>query len=152
MTEPLNRDEVIALLRRLGGESDEEVLAVARDVHGRVSAAGADWEDLLVPEPGEEAPDEQIDEFDELDEPDELEDQADQADDADDVEEADAPLDKATGDADAMRLIEELLARKGNSEAFVEELEGYKNDIAEGEFHASDLRYLRAVRKRLGGR
>ena len=48
----------------------------------------------------------------------------------------------------ALALIGKLLARSGISEDFREELEGYKTDIAEGEFNEADHRYIRAVFKR----
>ena len=40
MTEPLERDEVVGLLTRLGSERDEDVLEAARQVHARLTAAG----------------------------------------------------------------------------------------------------------------
>jgi hypothetical protein len=132
MTEPLVRDNVIELLKRLGSDQDEEVLEAARQLHALIPAAGMTWEDLLVP---------------------------DVPDDGDDVEYQDTeseapepPAETAKKDADSLALIDELLAKPGISEPLCEELENYKNDIAEGEFDEADRRYVRAVHERLSKR
>lgn len=141
MTEPLERDNLIALLSKLGSEEDADVLAAARELHGRVQAAEVSWDDLIVPEGDDEAlPDEDEDALDEAEEvlP-EAED--------DDVERS--PEQQQTENAEALAIIEKLLAGSGHSEALREELEGYKEDIAEGDFTAADFRYLRALKARL---
>lgn len=46
-------------------------------------------------------------------------------------------------------LIEELLERPGISDQFRDELEGYKTDMADGNFEARDHRYVRALHARL---
>lgn len=46
-----DRDSFLALLGRLVGTDDADVLAAAREASRRVSAAGLDWEDLLRPPP-----------------------------------------------------------------------------------------------------
>jgi len=46
-----DRDGFLALLGRLGGADDADVLAAGREVSRRVSASGLDWEDLLRPPP-----------------------------------------------------------------------------------------------------
>jgi hypothetical protein len=56
------------------------------------------------------------------------------------------------GNADSLALIDKLLARRGISEDLREELTGYKDDIAGGEFADADRRYLRALGKRLSKR
>ncbi len=43
MTEPLERDAVIGLLKRLGSDQDEDVLEAARQVHAQITAAGMTW-------------------------------------------------------------------------------------------------------------
>ncbi len=48
MTEALKRDEMIALLDRMGSERDEDVLAAAREAHSLIAAAGVSWDELLV--------------------------------------------------------------------------------------------------------
>ena len=134
MTETLQRDDLLALLNRLGSEDDAEVLQAARQAHDRIVAAGASWEDLLVPEDSE---DDAAEDSEEADEP--------------EVAAADdePPAGGGDGDAESLALIGELLARKDISQELREELEGYKADIAEGEFVAADRRYLRAVHQRL---
>lgn len=139
MTETLRRDELIALLDRLGSVDDADALEAARQAHACVSAAGLSWEDVLVPQDSaDEAAEERADADDE---------------DADD-EEADAAEDESPGaaadkNAASLALIGKLLARKDISEELRAELEGYKTDIAEGEFIEADRKYLRAVDKRL---
>ena len=135
MTEPLERDNVIELLKRLGSDQDEDVLKAARQVHAQITAAGMTWEDLLVPDEGDEG-----------DEGDDVEYQ-------DTENEAPEPsAETAIEDVDSLALIDELLAKSGISEAMREELENYKSDIAEGEFDEADRRYLRAVHERLSKR
>ncbi len=133
MTEPLERDNIIELLKRLGSDQDEAVLEAARQVHAQITVAGMTWEDLLVPDVA--------------------------ADDGDDVEYQDTedetpepPAETAKKDADSLALIDELLAKTGISEDLHEELENYKTDIAEGQFEEADRRYVRAVHGRLSKR
>ena len=73
MTEPLSRDDAIELLKKLGGERDEDVLEAAREIHARITAAEMTWEQLLVSEDGPDEPDD-IDEPDDFDDADELDD------------------------------------------------------------------------------
>ncbi len=133
MTEPLERDNVIALLKRLGSDQDEDVLEAARQVHAQITAAGMTWEDLLVPDVA-----------------------ADEGDDAEfqdtEDETPEPPAETAKKDTDSLALIDELLAKTGISEDLRKELENYKTDIAEGEFEEADRRYLLAVRNRLSKR
>ncbi len=133
MTEPLERDNVIELLKRLGSDQDEAVLEAARQVHAQITVAGMTWENLLVPDVAD--------------------------DDGDDVEYQDTedetpepPAETAKKDADSLALIDELLAKTGMSEDLREELENYKTDIAEGEFEEVDRRYVRAIHGRLSKR
>jgi hypothetical protein len=44
-----DRDSFLALLGRLGGADDADVLAAAREASRRLAASGLDWEDLLKP-------------------------------------------------------------------------------------------------------
>ncbi len=46
-----DRDSFLALLGRLGGTDDADVLAAAREASRRLAASGLDWEDLLKPPP-----------------------------------------------------------------------------------------------------
>jgi hypothetical protein len=130
MTEALNRDDIVGLLESLGSDRDEEVLAAAREVHARIVAAGADWDNLLV-----------ADETDGDGDPD--------ADAADHPEAAEPPAQTTGNNAETLALIDKLLARPGISDDFRDELNGYKTDIAEGEFEEADHRYVRALHKRL---
>ena len=152
MTEMLRRDELIAILNRLGSDEDEEVLQAARQAHARITASGMSWEDLLVPD----GPAAESDEAD--DESDEADDESDEADETEDGEleavEDESPAEQAGAegtekDTESLALIGELLARSDISEELRAELAGYKTDIAEGEFVEADRRYLRAVRQRL---
>ncbi len=133
MTEPLKRDEVVGLLKRLGSEPDEEVLEAARQVHARITAAGMTWDELLIPDQA-----------------------ADDTDDApyEDLEDESAePAAETVGkNAESLTLIDKLLAKSGISPDLREELKGYKADIAEGAFREADRRYLRAISERLSKR
>lgn len=127
----LDRAELISLLETLGSDNDEEVLAAARVLDTKVAAAGTSWSVLLAPGVGAPA-----------DEPD-----------ADAAAEPGAalPADAAERNAESLALIGKLLARGGQSDELRQELEGYKADIAAGEFTDADLSYLRALARRLGG-
>lgn len=153
----LDRAQFIELLRTLGEEEDEAVLTAARDIHAKMTVAGVDWDDLLVPEhpdePEEDDEDHEEDYEDDAgfddeddDDGDEQDDDLDDDDDDEDDEEERALTDEEK--AEALSLITRLLD-KGVSADTKEELEEYKQDIDEGEFAAMDLRYLRALHKRL---
>ncbi len=161
MTEPLERDDLIGLLNRLGSESDEEVLEAAHQAHARITAASMTWEELLVPDHA--AAD--SDDADEADDADASDDDGDAADDAASDDAADEageagsedpedepdepPAETARKNAESLALIGKLLAKPAISNDLREELEDYKTDIAEGEFGQGDLKYLRAISKRL---
>ncbi len=165
MTEAPSRNEVIELLQRLGSDRDEDVLEAAREVHARIAAANTTWEELLVPEEVDSGDDEDDDEDNEDEDNEDDEDDAESPDPEDETARPPGPggatgapgAAGATGavgkkDADSMVLIAELLAKSDISADMREELEGYKADIAEGEFEARDRRYLSAVHKRLSKR
>lgn len=130
MTDGMDRDELIGLLGQLGDDNDQTVLAAARAVHAKVAESGQSWDALLVrPAPAND------------DEP------------AVDADAEDPEAVVATGpvpdDAEALRLIERLLATSGISEELRGELDDYKADLAAGEFGDADRRYLRALHQRL---
>src|SRR3546814_10130468 len=50
---PLDRAELISLLETLGSDNDEEVLAAARVLDTKVTAAGASWNVLMSTRIGE---------------------------------------------------------------------------------------------------
>lgn len=138
MTDGPERDELIELLDKLGDDSDEAVLAAARRLHAMVDESSAGWDDLLLP-PTADTPVVEDEEEDQDDE-----------DDADDDEDAGTSDEGGDmDDAQSSRLIESLLGRADISEFLREELEGYKEEIAEGDFAASDRAYLHALNARL---
>ena len=156
MSEPLERDEVVGLLKRLGSEPDAEVLEAARQVHARITAAGMTWDDLLVPDQAADDTDdaEDTDDADDADDTDDIDD-SDDADDAEDAgyedledESAEPAAETAAKNAESLTLIGKLMAKSGISQDLREELEGYKADIAEGDFGDGDRRYLRAISER----
>ncbi len=157
MTEPLERDEVVGLLKKLGSEPDEDVLEAARQVHARITAAGMTWDDLLVPDEGAEDTEDTDDtnDSDDADDTDDIDD-ADSADDTgyEDLEDesAETTAETAGKNAESLTLIGKLLAKSGISQDLREELEGYKADIAEGDFVEADRRYLQAISARLSKR
>jgi hypothetical protein len=133
MSEELDRDNLIGLLEKLGSESDEEVLSAARAISVQVSESGQSWDELLAEPELQDAEwdaDEEVDE--EVDE-----------DDSTSSEES------AAGDSEALSLIGKLLSKPGLYEGTRQELEGYKEDIAEGEFTGADRKYLRVLHKRV---
>ncbi|MCH9000774.1 MAG: hypothetical protein IID48_21270 [Proteobacteria bacterium] len=100
--------------------------------------------------------DEDADDADDIDDDEDAED----ADDTDDTEHEDLddesaetaaePAAKTAGkNAESLTLIGKLLAKSGISQDLREELEGYKADIAEGDFGEADRRYLKAISARL---
>ena len=142
MSEPLERNQVIELLDKLGSEQDQDVLSAARLLHSQIADSGMSWEDLLVGDEPEDE-DELEDEYDgeESFEADDYDDTADETDDPD-----------ATFTVDETRtlsLIEKLLVRRDLSVELREELEEYKTDISDGEFETSDHRYVQALYARL---
>lgn len=141
MSDALERDTVIELLEKLGSEQDNDVLAAARTLHEQVTEAGVPWADLLVDEDGS-APGNQaaVPPADDIDDDD----------DDDDNQGRMETVANFTGDeTQTPELIEKLLAREGNSEAFREELEDYKTDLANGDFEPSDHRYIQSLYQRL---
>ena len=126
---------VIDLLDRLGSERDEDVLEAARTLHAKIEESAVSWEDLLV---GDETPEPEEPKFDDTE------------DDTDEEDDIAAPTaDIAVNESETEKLINKLLAREGNSEDFREELEGYKTDLANGDFEPSDHHYVHALYARL---
>src|SRR3546814_16895322 len=120
----LDRAELISLLETLGSASDEEVLAAARVLDAKVTAAGTSWSVLLSAGIGASA---------------------------DDAEEPvsdgglsggpaaeDAPGDVATRNAESLTLIARLLARGGHSEALRTALEGNPEDLGKGRLQGAE--------------
>ena len=125
----LDRSHVVELLGRLGAADDQTVLEAARAAHCAVSEAGLSWDDLVGAETAGES-----------------------------VEEVEAESDTASAEtggdgadnAEALRLVTRLLAKKDISDNLREELTEMRRALAEGEFDAMDANYIRALAKRLG--
>lgn len=128
MTAP-DRDRLIEALDRLGDPDDATALGAAREVAGAMKAAGLDWDDVLALPASTGIAD-------------------------DEAPTAGTPANTvAVGDnAEALKTIERLLARPGLFEGTRDELIGYRDDIASGEFGAEERRYLAALAARLGGK
>ena len=126
----LDRAGMIDLLARLASESDETVLAAARELSRQVGEAGRSWDDLLRTD---------------------LDASADAAGAEPDAEpvapNADGPV---GGKAEIARLIERLLARKTISDTLRKDLDEIKRNITDGTFDEMDDQYVRALAKRLG--
>jgi hypothetical protein len=138
--ENLDRPDILELLGRLGAESDATVLEAARELHRKVTASGASWDELLRQE-GDAA----------------------SAGGAGEAQEQ--PLEAAASDAkpvakegpvsspdkaEAARIIDRLLARKNLSSNLREDLAEFKRTLSDGSFDEVDSRYVRALAKRLG--
>lgn len=135
MSQQLDRAELVRLLDGLAAEKDEDVLSAARAVQEMVSAAELSWDQLLAAtDRGGDAEPEQGG--------------------GDAEPESAAPM--LTGavpnEQDAANLIERMLAKSDISDSLREELQGYRDDIAEGEFDEGDRKYLQALYERLNAR
>ena len=171
MAGDLDRDGIIGLLESLGSERDEDVVEAAREIHAQVTAAGVPWDALLAPDAaaadeapggtaeeededaaGREEADEDAAESAEADEEAAESAEADGEDarfaEADGEDAAPAPA-RDRGNKESLALIARLLAKSDISKDMRQELQGYKEDIAEGEFEDMDRKYLRALHARL---
>ena len=159
MATDLDRDGIIGLLESLGSERDEDVVEAAREIHARVTAAGVTWDELLAPVgtavdaafdegTADEEAAEPAEAAGEAAEPAEAAGEAAEPAEADGEDAAPAaPRDR--GNKGSLALIARLLAKSDISKDMREELRGYKEDIAEGEFEDMDRKYLRALHARL---
>ena len=126
MKEPLNRTEIIRLLKNLGSSQDVDVLSAARDLNQQITSSGLDWDELLIPE----------------------EEQSSHV--SENHEEKDIIDSNVKGDINSsLTLIEKILSDPERSDALREELEEYKNDISNGDFTDDDHKYVRALFDRL---
>ena len=135
----LDRENFIELLNKLGSENDADALSAARDLHAKVTVSGLGWDALLAPDV-----DEEDDGADAVSSPSGDDDAVLVAPDADLN-----PIDEAER-AEAQALIAAIGAMK-ISETTRDELKQYKQDLADSAFEKMDLRYLRALNKRLTG-
>ncbi len=139
MAEDLDRDGIIGLLESLGSESDGDILEAAREIHARVTTAGVTWDALLAPVgTAVDAAFEEGTADEEAAEPAEA-----------DGEDAAPAAAQGSGNKESLALIAGLLAKSDISKDMRQELQGYKEDIAEGEFEDMDRKYLRALHARL---
>lgn len=128
MMTPEQRAELIEGLNSLAEDDDPSALAAARKASEIVASLNSSWDELLIsaePETDEET--------------------------APPAEESELDEQPASSEESrhGLKLIETLLSRRNLFEGTREELHGYKEDIAAGEFQPDDLRYLKALSRRL---
>ena len=128
----LDRAELLSALAKLADADDGVVAAAGRSAAGLIAGADLDWPDVIVPQDTLSALG--VDDDDDDEEP---------------VIGVTADFDKAATNDDALLLIGRLLERKNLYEGTREDLVAYKDDIAAGEFDASDLAYLNALSARI---
>ncbi|MCZ6587044.1 MAG: hypothetical protein O7F69_06865 [Alphaproteobacteria bacterium] len=129
---------------QLGGDQDADVLEAARDLHAQITAAGLNWDELLMPDVDTTMDSTETDETAVETDETAVSDHSDQ-----DGDDAAPSAGKKGKNAETLALIEKLLAKPDRSDALREELEDYKEDIAQGEFNAKDHQYVRALYARL---
>ena len=151
MDQKLEREAVIELLGRLGDENDDTVLATARSLHAVIQEANVNWNDLLVPDGNVDVGSYEDDEDDE-----EVEDgnvdagsYEDEEVEDEEVEDDELVQSPVTNSSESMALISKMLNASNVSDSLREELQGYKEDIAENEFTASDAAYIKSLAERL---
>lgn len=137
MIKDFDRDGLIGLLQQLNSDEDEKVLAAARALRGGLRASGKTWDDLLRDTTDEPSVKRVVEDTED-----------------DEVEEDETVISTASSlgsmsDDDAHKLIDRMIKKFKVSAMMREELEGYKEDIADGEFDANDRRYLQSVHDRL---
>ncbi len=146
----LDRASFIDLLKRLGTETDADVLVAAREIHRRVEAAGANWDVLLARPPGAAA----MARLEEYDDPDAETDVGafeirDRHHDHSLADLEPVPPRQAQLFADELKVIEALLARPALAIETRRELLDLRSDIVTNEFADMDRRYLRDLAARL---
>ena len=159
----LDRASVMALLDRLGSESDEEVLTAARTLSQQLGEAGLSWDDILLPADDDGSPagpeeDEALETEDPSDDHDDRD--ADADDDADDdlQEEDELPDDESDAEdeplldgdvAEDRARLARLLDHHKLSRQTREDLIELEAALDDGEFTEADRRYLQALEARL---
>ena len=140
MKEPLNRTEIVRLLKKLGSYQDDDVLSAARDLNQQINSSGLDWDELLIPE--EQQSSNVSDDY--------KEEEQQSSNVSDDYKEKNSSNPNVTVDVDnTLTLIEKILSDPDRSDTLREELEEYKNDISNGSFTDGDHKYVRALFDRL---
>ena len=143
MIDDFDRDGLIALLQQLNSDEDERVLAAARALRGGMRASGKSWDDLLRGSNDEPSRSRDIEDGAK----DSVEDDVDD-DETEEIEISTSPS-ESMSDEDALKIIERMIKKLKVSAMMREELEGYKEDIADGEFDANDRRYLQSLYDRI---
>jgi len=117
----IDRAVLITHLEALSDSDDATALNAARESSRLVSESGLSWDDLLTPE------------------------------DTADGEENDAPrIDLSGLPDDEAALVDMLLARDDLNDDTRDDLETFKQDIADGNLAQEDKQYLKALVARLG--
>ena len=128
MMTPEQRSELIDALSGLADDDDSAALAAARKTSETMAGLNSSWDELLItaePEADEETapPTREHAPDEQLATPEECQ--------------------------HGLKLIESLMSRKSLFQGTRAELRGYKEDIAAGELQSDDLRYLKALSRRL---
>jgi hypothetical protein len=144
----LDRASFIELLKRLGAETDAELLAAAREINRRVQAADVSWDELLVRAPGT-APIDRLEDYDDPDVDVSTFEIRDRHGDLSLAEQEPVPPHLAELFAAEIELIDTLLARPALAIETRRELLDLRADIAANEFTDMDRRYLRDLAARL---
>ncbi len=135
MSADLNREDIAALLAKLGSADDAEVLSTARELNRQVKAAGVTWDALLAAD---------------TDRDDDTPSYKGSADDETVLVAPDADH-GALSEADKAeaRTLIDVIGAKPVSDTTRDELADYAADLLENRMEQMDLRYLRALKKRL---
>ena len=126
----LDRAELLAVLAKLADADDSVAAEAGRSAVTLITEANLDWSDIILPA-------------------DALTALADDTEQTDTVGDIGATVARAGNNTEALALIEQLLKRKTLYEGTRDELQAYKDDIANGEFENSDLAYLNALQARI---
>ena len=126
----INRDDLIAALARIGVDDDEAAANAGREATSQLVDAGLAWSDVIVEQQALATLEQQTTA-------------------ASSRSSSAATPNHAANNDDALLLIDKLLTRDGLFEGTRDELQAYKDDIAAGEFDASDLAYLNALYARV---
>lgn len=141
----LDRNDFIALLNKLGSPDDAEALSAARDLHAKVTVADVTWDMLLAPEkPAARSSEDAEEDVDAIDLP---------SRDDDIVLVAPEPDHGALSEADKaeVKTLIDAIGAMEISDVTRGELTDYAADLVTGTLEQMDLRYLRALKKRLKG-
>jgi hypothetical protein len=146
MIQDFDREALIDLLQQLNSDDDEQVLAAARALRAGMRASGKTWDDLLrqsvdeieSDDDDEDVPEANAEEYDEED-----------ADDNEVSEDRTPSSGGVMSDEEALKLIDKMIKKFKVSAMMKEELEGYIEDIKDGEFEPADRRYLQSLHDRL---